>query len=186
MANFLNFKKVEVTGSTKEEALASAGFNTIMKDATQAFKNAKKAHSGAWTEADTKQFMLDYTAKYHNAPGVGFSITVEPAVADTRERPYRVENIKREGTTNVRTTFVWRDLEDGHDVLKIVSTSEKRATKADAFQAIKDLICSGEYHGKCKLYTTKEEETPVAIGYAEYAPSKSSRVGTYLVFGIEA
>ena len=37
----INFKKLEVTGATKEEALAKAPFQ-IIGDATQAFKNWKK------------------------------------------------------------------------------------------------------------------------------------------------
>ena len=41
MTQFLNFKAIEVTGSTKEEALAKAPFD-IMGDATQAYKIWKK------------------------------------------------------------------------------------------------------------------------------------------------
>ena len=77
MEKMMNFKRMEVTGATKEEALANAPFG-IQGDATQAYRNARKACRGAWTDADTKQFMLDYLAKKSkNLPGVGFSITVE-------------------------------------------------------------------------------------------------------------
>ena len=88
MAQIMNFKRMEVTGATKEEALAKAPFS-IMGDATQAYKAFRKKQVNGVTDADKKQFMLDYLAKKSkNVAGVGFSITEESAVADTRERPY--------------------------------------------------------------------------------------------------
>ena len=62
MAQFLNFKVMEVTGATKEEALEKAPFD-IMGDATQAYKIWKKKQVNGVTEADRKQFMLDYLSK---------------------------------------------------------------------------------------------------------------------------
>ena len=81
------FKRMEVSGATKEEALAKAPFD-IMGDATQAFKLWKKKQLNGVTDSDIKQFMLDYlNKKSKNVAGVGFAITLESAVADTRERP---------------------------------------------------------------------------------------------------
>ena len=41
MEKIMNFKRMEVTGTTKEEALANAPFG-IQGDATQAYRNARK------------------------------------------------------------------------------------------------------------------------------------------------
>ena len=97
MENFINFKKLEVTGRTKQEALEKAPFY-IQGDATQAFKLWKKSMVNGVTERDIKQFCVAYlTKKSKNAPGSGFYVTLDPAVADTRERPYRIEDVKNEG-----------------------------------------------------------------------------------------
>lgn len=176
----MNFKSVEVVGATKEEALSNAPFTTIMKDATQAYKNwcAKQT---SITEASKKQFMIDYTAKNSkNAAGVGFSITVVPAVADTRERPYTFVNVKNEqGKRKFKTVYKWMDKET-HTCVCHVDT-----TKKDAFDALKKLYASGTYKGKAELVVTKDViEGQAVVAYAEYTPSKASHNGTYIVFGI--
>lgn len=186
MANFLNFQTLTVVGSTREEALASAPF-TAAYDATQAYHNWEKKQTGAVTDAMVKEFMVEYLEKKtKNVPGAGCFITVQSAVKDTRERPYTYENVKREGSTHPRTTYVWLDDNDGHEVCKVVSTADKRATKAAAAEAIKKVMASGEYKGKASLFVRKEEEKPVAVAHCAYTPSKSCKSGKYLVFGIQA
>lgn len=186
MANFLNFQTLTVVGSTKEEALATAPF-TAAYDATQAYKNWEKKQTGAITDAMVKEFMVEYLEKKtKNVPGAGCYITKTSAVKDTRERPYKYENVKREGTTTTRTTYVWLDDVDGHEVCKVVGTAEERATKAHAAEAIKAVMSSGEYKGKASLYVRKEEEKPVALAHCAYTPSKSCTNGVYTVFGIVA
>ena len=96
MTQIMNFKRMEVNGATKEEALAKAPFD-IMGDATQAYKIWRKKQVNGVTDADKKEFMLEYLAKKSkNCAGVGFSITIESAVADTRERPYKIEDVKND------------------------------------------------------------------------------------------
>ena len=83
MENFINFKKLEVTGRTKQEALEKAPFY-IQGDATQAFKLWKKSMVNGVTERDIKQFCVAYlTKKSKNAPGSGF---YEIGRASCRER----------------------------------------------------------------------------------------------------
>lgn len=181
MEKFMNFKRMEVTGMTKEEALANAPFG-IQGDATQAFRNAKKNHTGSWTDSDTKQFMLDYLAKKSkNLPGVGFSITVESAVADTRERPYTINDIKNDkGARKYKTVYSWRDDATGKTVV------ETDTTKADAKNAIKREYTENGYRGNASLVMVKKcIEGQAVVAKACYTPSKSSRPGVYLVFGIE-
>lgn len=181
MAQIMNFKRMEVVGSTKEEALAKAPFD-IMGDATQAYKSWLKKQVNGVTDADKKQFMLDYLAKKSkNVAGVGFVITQEAAVADTRERPYRIEDIKNEkGARKYKTIYQLVDTATG----AVIAETDK--TKAKAKEMAKDLYTNHGFKGNIICTYTKQvvDGEPVAFK-ASYTPSKSSRVGTYLVFGIE-
>lgn len=187
----MNFKKLEVVGVNRDEALAKAPFQAV-HDCTQAYKAWKKEQTAGITEASIKEFCVSQLAKKtKNAVGVGCFVTLEPAVLDTRERPYKVTNIKRVGSSAPKTAFVWIDDKDGHEVLKVRTKTGKdgktvRATKGDAFSALKELYSKGEYKGNCHLFSRKEEENPTAIGEARYTPSKGSHAGTYMVFGVEA
>ena len=170
MTQIMNFKRMEVNGATKEEALAKAPFD-IMGDATQAYKIWRK-----------KQFMLDYLSKKSkNCAGVGFSLTLESAVADTRERPYRIDDVKNEkGTRKYKTVYQIIDRATG---AVLAETSE---TKAKAKEIAKNLYTEKGFKGNLICTYTKQvlDGEPTAFT-VEYTPSKSSRVGSYLVFGIE-
>ncbi len=177
----MNFKKLEVVGATKEEALAKAPFN-IMGDATQKYKIWKKKQENGITEASVKQFMLDYLAsKSKNVPGIGFSITLDPAVVDTRMNPYTIKDKKNEeGARKYKTTYQLID-KATNEIL-----AEVNETKAKAKEVAKKLILDG-FKGKLKCKYTKQvsEGEPIAFE-AEYTPSTGSHPGTYLVFGVEA
>ena len=181
MTQFLNFKVMEVNGATKEEALEKAPFD-IMGDATQAYKIWKKKQVNGVTESDKKQFMLDYLAKKSkNVTGVGFSITMESAVCDTRERPYRINDLKNEsGARKYKTVYRWID----KDTKKLVVETD--TTKADAKIAIKNEYSNNGYKGNAVLVMDKKcVEGQAVVAEAFYTPSKSSRCGSYIVFGIE-
>ena len=180
MAQIMNFKRMEVNGATKEEALNKAPFD-IMGDATQAYKLWRKSMVNGVTEADKKQFMLDYLAKKSkNVAGVGFSITLEAAIVDTRERPCSVKDIKNEkGARKYKTVYRWIDDATG------VLVSETDTTKSDAKNAIKEAYANGSYKGNATLVMDKKcVEGQAVVAKAKYTPSKSSRVGSYLVFGV--
>lgn len=189
MAQIMNFKRVEVSGVTKEAALANAPFG-IQGEATQAYRLARKAHVGAWTDADMKQFMLDYLAKKSkNLPGVGFYITVESAVADTRERPYTKHDVKNEQGARKWTTVF--------QIYENLGTAEKPRrgellveaagnTKSEASNKAKALYTEKGLTKNVVCYYTKQVTSGEPIAFTmEYTPSKSSRVGQYIVFGIE-
>lgn len=181
MENFINFKKLEVTGRTKQEALEKAPFY-IQGDATQAFKLWKKSMVNGVTERDIKQFCVAYlTKKSKNAPGSGFYVTLDPAVADTRERPYRIEDVKNEGgKRKYLKTYVLSDAATG----EVLATTNE--TKAKAKEVAKDMYKNG-FRGDivCTLTKNVVEGEPVAFR-SYYTPSKASHAGTYLVFGVEA
>ena len=181
MTQIMNFKRMEVNGATREEALAKAPFD-IMGDATQAYKIWRKKQVNGVTDSDKKQFMLDYlNKKSKNCAGVGFSITLESAVADTRERPYRIDDVKNEkGTRKYKTVYQIMDRATG---AVLAETSE---TKAKAKEIAKALYTEKGFKGNLICTYTKQVigGEPTAFT-TEYTPSKSSRIGSYLVFGIE-
>lgn len=181
MAQIMNFKRMEVNGATKEEALAKAPFD-IMGDATQAYKIWRKKQVNGVTDADKKEFMLEYLAKKSkNCAGVGFSITIESAVADTRERPYKIEDVKNDkGARKYKTIYQIIDKATGAVIAQTDETKAKAKELAKALYTDKgfkgDLICT---------YTKQVVDGEPTAFTATYTPSKSSRVGSYLVFGIE-
>jgi hypothetical protein len=183
MDKILNFKKLEVNGATKEEALAKAPFD-IMGNATPAYKLWRKKQVNGITESDKKQFMLDYLAnKSKNCANVGFYIVVESAVADTRERPYRINDVKNEkGTRHYKTVYQIKDAATG------AVLAETNETKAKAKELAKALYTNAEnpYKGNLVCTYTKQvvDGEPTAFT-VDYTPSKSSQMGTYIVFGIE-
>ena len=160
MTQIMNFKRMEVTGATKEEALAKAPFD-IMGDATQAYKMFRKKQVNGITDADKKQFMLDYLAKKSkNVAGVGFVITEEAAVADTRERPYRIDDVKNEkGARKYKTIY---QLIDDATGAVLAETDE---TKAKAKELAKELYAKKGYKGSLTCTYTKQvvEGQPVAF-----------------------
>ena len=182
MENFINFKKLEVTGRTKQEALEKAPFY-IQGDATQAFKLWKKSMVNGVTERDIKQFCVAYlTKKSKNAPGSGFYVTLDPAVADTRERPYKINNVKNEdGKRKSKKALVWVDDETKNVVARVYGT------KTDAAKALKTLYKKGEYKGNatCEIHYDIVEGNPVVMT-SKYTPSKNTKNGTWIAFGLES
>ena len=172
----LNFKKVELVAESKEAAkeMMQAYFN-YQGDATQAFKNWKEKQGGAVTDRDVKEFMLDYLAKKSkNCPGAGYMITMDSAVKDARERPYKIEDVKNEqGARTFKTIYKWID-DATETVVCAVDTN-----KADAKNEIKELYKSGAYKGNAYLTKTKDiVEGEAILATAKYAPSKNTKSGS--------
>jgi hypothetical protein len=181
----LNFKKSEIVAESKEAAIEFMESNLFhySGDATQAYRNWKEKQGGAVTERAVKEFMLEYLAKKSkNCPGSGYLITLDPAVTDTRERPYKIENVKNdEGKRVWKKQYKWIDRETKTVVCSV------NTNKADAENALKELYKSGAYKGDADLYVVKDvEKGQPIVATAKYAPSKNTKKGSYLAFGIEA
>lgn len=181
----LNFEKIEVVAESKEAAIAQVEENLfhVNGDATQAFKNWKQKQNGGVTERMVKEFMLEYLEKKgKSCPGAGYMITVESSVADTRERPYKIEDVKNEEGKRVwKKQYKWIDKETGKCVASVDTN------KADAKNALKELYKSGEYRGDAELWVTKDvKEGQPIVATAKYTPSKNTKNGTWLAFGIKA
>ena len=181
----LNFKKVEVVAESKEAAIAKIEDSLfhVNGDATQAYKNWKAKQTQGITERDVKAFMLDYLAKKgKNCPGAGYIITMDGAVGDTRERPYKIEDVKNEqGKRKFKSFYKWMDKATNTVVCQVDTN------KADAKNAIKELYKSGEYKGNAVLVKTKDVvEGQAIVATVQYTPSKSCKNGSYTAFGLEA
>ena len=213
MEKMISFKKMEVTGATKEEALAKAPFNVNLPgaDCTSALRNYKKKHNDvAFTEAVMRQFMAEQLEKKtRNTPGNGCYIVVESAVADTRERPYKITPIKNEegtrkdgkvfqiieqGTNRILATTKCKMVpqidQDGNEILDKEGNVRMKVaaeTIKDARKLVDDLYVNKGFKGNTRCELIKEIVKGQKVVFTtEYTPSKNSRQGTYIVFGIEA
>jgi hypothetical protein len=191
-----NFRKLEVKAFTKEEAAEQAPF-TILRDATQSWKNEGKPMLGSLNE-----FIAKYLKKHtKEAAGVGCIIVLDPGTADSREKPYKINDV----TNEVITGKVNRVNKETGDVEEVDTTKRKftttytvvdnetheildksRETKAEAKKRLAEIYAKG-YKGNVTCYYTKEvtEGEPRAFT-ADYTPSVSTKLGSYLVFGVEA
>lgn len=177
-----NFKTVEVKAYKKAEALSqvleSNGIQVI-KDATAAWKKA----GCPIADKALKEFCSDYLKSATKfAAGIGCSITVEAGSADTRERPYTVKDVKNEkGKRKFKKAHQLIDKETG----EILGVSF--GTKKDAEAMAKNLYIKNGYKGNiiCKIVHEVVEGEVVAFEVT-YTPSKSAKLGSYLVFGVEA
>jgi len=181
----LNFKKVEIVAESKEAAKAEmeSKYFHYVGDATQAFKNFKESIGGAVTERAIKEFMLTYLeGKTKNAPGSGFLITLDAAVKDTRERPYRIVNVKNtQGKRKMKRVYVWKDVDTDKEIISVDTN------KADAENKLKEVYATGSYKGHAKLFIQSVvAEGQDVVAEAFYTPSAGTKNGQYLAFGIEA
>ena len=173
-----NFKQVEVKGYTKNEAMEQVPFQVI-KDATQAWKNAGKPMTGS----ALKEFMSEYLkANTKFAAGVGCSITIEPGVADTRERPYTVTDIKNESGKRKYKTGIQGVNPNTGEIL-FVNFENKAAAKEMAKELYTNKGYKGDIHA---TYVKAVVEGETGAFDVVYTPSKSAKLGTYLAFGVEA
>ena len=177
----LKYDKVELVGAAKEEAFKSAPF-FVQGDATQAYKNWESKQEGSVTEAMKNDFYMDYLKKKSKfAPGTGFAIVLQSAVEDTRVRPYSIEDVKNEkGKRKYKTTYEIIDDTTG----EILGTTQE--TKAKAKEIAKDLYKKGLKHNTTCRYTHQVVEGEPIAFKAKYAPSKATRQGKYIAFGVRA
>ena len=176
--NQVNFKRLEVSAFTKQEAVEKVAENfQIIKDATQAWKNAGKPI----TEQALKAFCADYLTKHTKfATGIGCSITMEAGTPDSRERPYTVKDIKNEkGKRKYKTGYQLMDQATG----KVLGVCFE--TKAKAKEVAKDLYKNGYKGNIFAKYIKEVTEGEVGAFEVAYTPSKSSKLGKYFCFGVE-
>ena len=175
-----NFKRVEVKAYTKAEAIDQVkDVFFVQRDATQAWR---KAGEPSHLDKEFKVFCANYLEKHtKNAPGTACMITYRAGAADTRERPYKMNDVVNEkGKRKYVTTYLLKDKSTGEELAKTTENKKK------AQELAKKLYIDGGFRGSIICTYTKEvaEGEPVAFT-VDYAPSKSSKEGHYIFFGVE-
>ena len=170
------FRKFEVIGTTKDEAIRNAQPLNLRVDATQAYK--KWAKENVTNEDNVKDWMKDYLKKKKfTMPNDGAYIVLQTAVTDSRERPYKIETIKYDAKTHTAEHFyVLRDA-TGNEV-------GREKTKKAAEQSMREYISDFKedvfvYHE----WAPKEKNALVMKG--TYTPSKGTQPCKLLVFGYQ-
>ena len=210
MGNF-NVKIAPVKGVSKEEALSQVNFNAGFKNATQAWVKAGKPTYGT---NDFKVFATEYLKKAtKGTPGVGAYVVIDAAVADTRERPYKVISVSNEGTRKYQTVYqiVEADLKTKtKKATKLVKVKDEEGNVTEVEKEVNEVVAEivalgtvvetaskkGEAEEKMKAWITNTkrdyvinlakvtDHNPIAA-YGVYTPSTSTKEGTYIAFGVE-
>lgn len=163
----------QAQGSNKEAAIENANFPFEVKfDATQAWK---KAHTSPGF--DLRAFAKDYAEKkIKGAKGVGFSITLESAVEDKRERPYKEVNEATTGRRKWKTNYSIFNSEG-----KLLGVADK---KDEAAKLAKEIIKTERADLVCKVSKKVTEGQDVAFKL-EYTPTRGAKDGNYIFFALE-
>lgn len=167
------FRKFEVIGKTKDEAMKDSNLN-LRVDATQAYK--KWAKENVTNEDNVRDWMKAYLKKKKlTMPKDGAYIVIQPAVADTRERPYKIDKPKYEARTHSPEKFyVLRD-NTGNEV------GREKTSKA-AEQAAKEFVA--DYKEDVTInYEWVAKEKNSLYAKVKYTPSKGAQPCKLLVFG---
>lgn len=179
MAN-VNFKLVEVKAFNRTEALNSVMESDglqIIKDATQAWKNAGKPI----TTKALNDFCAEYLQKNTKmASGIGCSITIEAGSNDTRMKPFTIINTKNEkGPRKYKVCYQGINKATG----KI--EFECSGTKAKAQEMAKNLYMKEGFKGDIIVkYTKNVVDGEDEAFEVHYTPSKNTKLGSYLCFGV--
>ena len=171
------FRKFEVIGTTKDEAIKNAAPLNLRVDATQAYK--KWAKENATNEDNVvKEWMKDYLKKKKfTMPNDGAYVVLQTAVLDSRERPYKVEKPKYDARTHSPEKFyVLRDATNHEVGREKTSKAAEQAAKEYVADYKEDVTINYEWVSKEKnsLYAT-----------VKYTPSKGSQPCKLLVFGYQ-
>lgn len=168
------FKKFEIIGTTKDEALNNAAELNFRVDATQAYK--KWAKNNTTNEDDVKEWMKDYLKKKKlTMPKDGAYIVLQSAVVDNRERPYKVVKEKHENRTHTPEKFyIMRDA-TGNEVGRAKTSKEIEQMAKEFVTDFKETVTIN-YE-----WTAKEKNSLYAT--VQYCPSAGTRPFKALAFG---
>lgn len=175
---YIIMKKLVINAVSLNEAkdyAAEQGLS-VVRDVTPSWK---KFGSPAIGSQDFYDFANEMVKKNRlsNAEGVGMIVTVEAGTADTRERPYKFNNVISEGRKNYVTTFEVRRVDNG----ALVGRARK---KKDAEKLAKKAMVDVKADMECNVVKTVKNGDSLAFTL-DYVPSANAKTGTYVVFGNE-
>jgi len=167
------FKKFETIGVSKDEAMKNSNLN-LRVDATQAYK--KWAKENATNEDNVREWMKDYLKKKKfTMPNDGAYIVLQSAVADSRERPYKIEKPKYDARTHSpEKYYILRDATGNEVGREKTSKAAEQAAKEFVADYKEDVTINYEWVSKEKnsLYAT-----------VKYTPSKGAQPYKIIAFG---
>lgn len=168
--------KYEINAYSLDEAKQKAAEMglTIVKNVTPSWKNSNCPKFGT---NDFKVFIADILDKKRltNSTGVGVIVAVENGSADTRQRPWTLNNNIKEGSRATKRHFEVRT-KDGN----LVGNYDK---KGDAIRAAKAAMVNLKQDMYCDIvYRVIDPEMAIAFTL-DYTPSVNAKMGTYVVFG---
>ena len=173
--NNIMFKKFEVIGKTKDEAIKQAAPMNLMVDATQAYN--KWAKENVTSEDNVKDWMKEYLKKKKfDKAGIGAYIVTQTGVQDSRERPYKVEKVKYEKRTHTPEKFYVGRATDTNEEIFCEKTSKA------AEQAAKEWVTENHV-GVDLVIETRMKEKNSLYAKVNYVPSKGTQSCKLLVFG---
>ncbi len=161
-------------GFSKEEAFASLGLDLELKyDATTAWKKEEEPKANSpYFDAFAHEHLQK---KIKGLAGVACSVTVESGVADSRERPYKVDNVVTKGARKYKTVY------EGFVGETIVLSKD---TKSEAEEAAKKYVTENRVDVEVRVRKEVKEGQAVAMT-VKYTPSLNTKKGTYIFFGYE-
>lgn len=176
---FLNFKKLELSGRSKEDAFAQAPFE-VKGNATLSYRKWLQTNKGSVNSMELREFMLKYLEEHSkNGKGIGFYIEVKSASLNRSKKPYQLKNIATTGPRKYKSIYQIID-RASNTILAEISEN-----KAMAKEVAKKLYTENGFTGDlvCKL-VKQVVEGESTVFEVSYKPSKNTCDGTYIVFGI--
>lgn len=173
-------KTVNVKAYSISDVKKQAPFS-LVKNATTMWKKAGSPVAGE----ELKEFMKNYLKKAtKNALGQGCYIVLDPAVSDSRENPYKITNIPTEGKRKFKRVYELVNTSTGQIIGSADSKEEAIKLAKTIVSKQKDELGVNVKH-VCRVANVVVEGQAEAFHF-EYAPSKNAKMGTFLLFGIEA
>lgn len=134
---------------------------------------------------ELKEFMAEYLLSHtKNAPGVGCYIVLEPCASDTRDNPYRINNIPTTGKRKFKRVYELVNSETNQVIGSTDSKEDAIKLAKEVVSREKDKLGVGVKH-ICRIATVVTEGESEAFTF-EYVPSQNAKLGSFLLFGIEA
>lgn len=167
----MTMKIITIEAFSLEEAKKKAAEQglTVVKDVTRRY-DINGAPEDIETFA-TEQFEKD---KMTETTGTAYLVAKIKGSADTKERPYKFNNVVTEGQLTKKRVFEIKTVSG-----KLVDTAESkgeasRKAKAAMKDVKEDMVCEQVY---------RVDDAHKTVFTLDYAPSKGTQLGTYIVFG---
>ena len=164
-------------GFDKESAFNKQANYGVLYNATTSWQKAGKPLGDA-----LKTFAESYLeTKTKSAIGVGCYIVVESPTKDSREKPYKTENVINLEKRKWKTYFLPVETATGNPV---PFTRDIPETKAEGLRLAKELVT------ELKKDITVEVVKKVVVGQpiaavVKYSASINTKIGSYIFFGYE-